>query len=150
MVGQNAVSDFDGEKLRAARTAAGLSQEELANRINVPRVSIVRWEGGWRRPYASSLAALAAELNVSPAALTTRDVSTSPTLAQLRIAAGLTQQTAAARAHLIRTRYSALERGEIANPSDETINAVAAAFDVTPAQIRTAHAQSRAGHLARS
>jgi transcriptional regulator with XRE-family HTH domain len=147
LVGQNAVEEFDPAKLRAARVAAGLSQEKLAARMRVPRISVVRWEGGHRRPYAGTLAALAEALGLAPDALTTRREQEPPSLAQLRIAAGLTQQAAATRSELVRTRYSAIERGEFATVSDATVEAIAGALGVTPALVRTAHAQSRAARL---
>ena len=35
-----------GEKLQALRKAQGLSQEELAQRINVSRQALSKWESG--------------------------------------------------------------------------------------------------------
>jgi len=39
-----------GEVIREARLLAGLSQQELADRVGVPRSSIVRWERGTVEP----------------------------------------------------------------------------------------------------
>jgi transcriptional regulator with XRE-family HTH domain len=150
VVGQNAVAGFDPDKLRAARAAAGLSQRALARRAGVPTTTIAKWEGGFHRPYAGKLAALALALGVPPAALTASDPGAGAgTLAQLRVAAGLTQQEAASRAGLVRTRYSAIERGEIATVSEEVVDRIADVLAVTLAQVRTAHALSRAVYLNR-
>jgi transcriptional regulator with XRE-family HTH domain len=147
VVGQNAVAEFDPDRLRAARAAAGLSQRELAARARVPSTTIAKWEGGFHRPYAGKLADLAAALGVSPTALTRHGGAGPRTLAQLRVAAGLTQQAAAAHAGLVRTRYSAIERGETAAVAEDVVAAIAAALAVTEAQVRTAHAHARAAHL---
>lgn len=48
--------------ITAARTAAGLSQAELARRLSVSPVSVHRWERGTRTPDAATLARIDAEL----------------------------------------------------------------------------------------
>jgi transcriptional regulator with XRE-family HTH domain len=146
VVGQNAVEDFDPEKLLEARVAAGLSQRELARRTGVPASTLAKWEGGFQRPYAGKLAALAAALGLPPTAFTSHDPGET-TLAQLRIAAGLTQAEAAARAGLVRSRYSAIERGEIAAVAHDVAAAIAAALGVGEAELRTAHGAARAMYL---
>lgn len=54
-----------GEKLRAARKAAGLSQVELAQIIGTTQKDISRWENGQREPLASTLKKLAQALGCS-------------------------------------------------------------------------------------
>jgi len=149
VVGQNAVADFDPQRLRAAREAAGLNQRELAERIGVPASAVTKWEGGFRSPYASNLGALAAGLGIAPTDLTSVSGGGTRTLSQLRIDAGLTQRAAATRAGLVRSRYSAIERGEIATIAEEVVEAIASALDVSPAEVRTAHSASRSLHLER-
>jgi transcriptional regulator with XRE-family HTH domain len=141
--GQNTIADFDPERLRAAREAAGLNQRELAERIGKPTNAIAKWEGGFRSPYAGNLGALAAALGVQPADLRRADGGPR-TLLDLRVAAGLTQLAAAARARLVRSRYSAIERGEVATVADDVIETIATALGFTPAEVRTAHSASRA------
>jgi transcriptional regulator with XRE-family HTH domain len=68
---------------------------------------------------------------------------------QLRVAAGLLQEQVAERARLTRTKYSALERGEIASLSTRDAAALADALGTTGEEIRSAHAVGRAAHLAR-
>lgn len=137
--------NFEPDRLRALRHAAKLTQEQLAERAGLPPRTIVQYENGHRAPYATRLAALASALGVTPVALTTEDHAA--TLARLRINAGLTQQAAADRAQLVRTRYSAIERGEIAAVDDTVIASIAAALGVTARQARNAHAQARTHHL---
>lgn len=50
-----------GEKLRAARKAAGLTQEELAEKAGCLQKDIARWEAG-REPKALTLKKLAQAL----------------------------------------------------------------------------------------
>lgn len=54
-----------GEKLRAARKAAGLSQVELAQIVGCTQKDISRWENCEREPMASSLKKLAQALGCS-------------------------------------------------------------------------------------
>ena len=58
-----------GENLRAARTAAGLSQEALGERLGVVSQTVSKWERGESAPDAMLLPALADALGVSLDAL---------------------------------------------------------------------------------
>ena len=146
MVGQNAVADFDPDKLRKLRRERQLTQDQLDRQAGLPPRTIVQYENGHRTPYAHRLRTLAEVLGVSPGDLTAK--ADAETLAQLRTRRGLTQRDAANRAGLVRTRYSAIERGEIASLDDEVTARIATALDVTPQQVRTAHAQAMADRLA--
>lgn len=53
-----------GKRIRNARVLAGLTQEQLAERIGVSRTAIVRWEGGSEFTL-EHLLALTKALNVS-------------------------------------------------------------------------------------
>jgi transcriptional regulator with XRE-family HTH domain len=146
VAGQNAVPNFEPGRLRDLRRAAGLTQEELDDRAGLPPHTVVQYENGHRAPYASRLAALAAALGVTAVDLTTADRAV--TLAQLRHNAGLTQSAAAQRAGLVRTRYSAIERGEVATVDADAMTRIAKALGATPSQVRLAHGHSRSHHLA--
>lgn len=52
-----------GEKLKAARKAAGLTQGELAERVGCAQKDISRWENEVREPTATSLRRLADALH---------------------------------------------------------------------------------------
>ena len=54
-----------GEKLKEARKAAGLSQEELAEKLSVSRSAVAKWETGSGMPDVSNLKAMAQLLSVS-------------------------------------------------------------------------------------
>jgi transcriptional regulator with XRE-family HTH domain len=52
------------DKIRKAREHAGLSQQELADRLSVTRTSVINWERGHTRPLRLILRLLAAETGV--------------------------------------------------------------------------------------
>ena len=57
------------ENIKNLRKAKGLSQEELANRLNVVRQTISKWEKGLSVPDSSMLISLADELDTSVSTL---------------------------------------------------------------------------------
>ena len=57
------------ENIRNLRTAKGLSQEELAIKLNVVRQTISKWEKGLSVPDSSMLVSLADELETSVSTL---------------------------------------------------------------------------------
>jgi transcriptional regulator with XRE-family HTH domain len=52
------------DKIRKAREHAGLSQQELADRLSVTRTSVINWERGHTRPLRLILRLLAQETGV--------------------------------------------------------------------------------------
>ena len=48
-----------GERIRAARQAAGLSQEKLAERLGLTRQAVTKWETGQSAPSTENLLHLA-------------------------------------------------------------------------------------------
>lgn len=58
-----------GERIRSLRKAAGLTQEELGQRLRVEKSSVSEWESDKRAPVYSRLQAIAAALNVTVARL---------------------------------------------------------------------------------
>jgi transcriptional regulator with XRE-family HTH domain len=137
---------FDPERLRRARIQAGLSQLELAQRVGTDHTTIAKYESGDRAPFVERLAALATALGVTTAALAKPPAGT---LAELRSAAGLSQQTAATQAGLVRTTYAAIERGEVTTLTPDISTRLATTFGVDPRTIARAHALARAAHLRR-
>lgn len=57
------------ENIRTLRKAKGLSQEELAIKINVVRQTVSKWEKGLSVPDSSMLVSLAEELDTSVSTL---------------------------------------------------------------------------------
>lgn len=55
-----------GDKIKAARKAAGLTQRELADKINVGNTTISNWEKGVSRPDADQIQVLCWALDVQP------------------------------------------------------------------------------------
>ena len=54
-----------GENIRKARKAAGVSQKELAGRLQVYQKDISRWENGERTPTMEVFTKICRELNAS-------------------------------------------------------------------------------------
>ena len=54
-----------GEKMRNARKEAGLSQEQLAEKLSVSRSAVAKWENDIGLPDVSNLKAMAQLLNIS-------------------------------------------------------------------------------------
>ena len=57
------------DRIRAARTAAGLTQRQLARALNVSPSAVAQWEAGDTRPKHGHLLAIAAQTRSDPAAL---------------------------------------------------------------------------------
>lgn len=60
-----AVQDNIARRIRQAREAIGMTQEELARHLSVDRVTVTRYENSVRCPHASDLPKLAQILQVS-------------------------------------------------------------------------------------
>jgi len=147
--GQQGAPGFDGRRLRAARRAVGMTQLQLSEQLGVHETAVTNWERGERVPRVDRLGQLARVLKVRPADLTDLADGGPVSLQALRVGASLLQQQVAARAGLTRTKYAALERGEIASLSDRDCAALAAVLDAGLDEVRAAHAVSRTRFLAR-
>lgn len=55
--------------IRAARIAAGMTQQQLADALGVAQQSVTRWETGEREPRVSTLKRIAAVLGCDVTAL---------------------------------------------------------------------------------
>ena len=58
-----------GNRIRLYRKESGLTQEQLADKINVSKSRVSNWEQGINRPDADILADICRALNVSPSNL---------------------------------------------------------------------------------
>lgn len=67
------------ENIRQARKAKGLSQEELAIKLNVVRQTVSKWENGLSVPDSSMLITLAEELGTSVSTLLGETISEADT-----------------------------------------------------------------------
>jgi transcriptional regulator with XRE-family HTH domain len=145
--GRQGASGFDGSRLRAIRVAAQLSQRQLAELIGVNNTLIASYEAGRTVPRVDRLAELAEALGVAPDELTLDEPADS--LERLRVRAGLLQAEVAQRAGMTRTKYAAIERGQISAVSRDDALALAAALGADVEEVLTAQAVARAGFLSR-
>lgn len=58
-----------GERIKAARKKAGITQAELALRLDIPFQSISQWERDIRKPKKETILRIANALNIHPAEL---------------------------------------------------------------------------------
>jgi transcriptional regulator with XRE-family HTH domain len=133
-VGRSAVDAFDPKRLRDARTAAGLTQRDLAVKllqadlaakkidpsampgekwakaVETERIRVISYEQGTHTPRAQLLRRLADAIGVDGFELFRE--GTPRTLATLRIRLGLTQDDVAEHLHTVgRAYYSRIEQG---------------------------------------
>ena len=146
--GKQGARGFDGARMRARRLATGMTQRQVAREVDVSESVVAHWERGAQVPTVERVAALARLLGVAPTDLTTHGGQAGPpSLMQLRMDAGLKQDRLAAQAGLTRTKYSSLERGEVASLSREDATQLAKALNVDADAVRTAHAVARTSFL---
>ncbi len=69
------MSSVSGEKIYEARKSLGLSQEALAKRIGVSKVTVCWYESGDRTPTLENFLKLADELNLTLDELVGREIS---------------------------------------------------------------------------
>jgi transcriptional regulator with XRE-family HTH domain len=62
-----------GKRITAARTAAGLTQQELAEKLFVSRDLVAKWEQGRRRPDHGMITSIAQALSVKPESIISRE-----------------------------------------------------------------------------
>lgn len=58
-----------GERIKAARVAAGLTQSELSSKLEVPFQSVSQWERGTRNPKLATIKRIANALGITVAEL---------------------------------------------------------------------------------
>ncbi len=147
--GKQGARGFDGARMRDRRLKVGLTQRQVAREVDVSESVVAHWERGAQLPTVERVAALARLLGVAVTDLTTGgdDDAGSRSLLQLRMGAGLKQDRLAAQAGLTRTKYSSLERGEVATLSPADAARLARVLGVAVDAVRTAHAVARAAFL---
>ena len=62
-----------GRRIAAARTAAGLTQQELAEKLFVSRDLVAKWEQGRRRPDHGMIVSIEKALNAKPDSIISRE-----------------------------------------------------------------------------
>ena len=121
-----------GQKIKATRKNAGLTQKELAQKMGLSFQSIAQWENDLRKPKIETLKKIADALECPIDTFTVDDLSEeipSPELISKKIhdcrtAAGLTQQELAEKIGLDGATIGKYER-EILRPKSETLKKIA-------------------------
>lgn len=121
-----------GQKIKATRKNAGLTQKELAQKMGLSFQSIAQWENDLRKPKIETLKKIAVALECPIDTFTADDLIEeipSPELISKKIhdcrtAAGLTQQELAEKIGLDGATIGKYERG-ILRPKSETLKKIA-------------------------
>ena len=126
-----------GQKIKAIRKNAGLTQKELAQKMGLSFQSIAQWENDLRKPKIETLKKIADALECPIDTFTTDDFDEeipSPALVsqkihECRMAAGLTQQELAEKVGLDGATIGKYERG-ILKPKAETVKKITDALGI--------------------
>jgi DNA-binding XRE family transcriptional regulator len=137
-----------GDRLLAAREAAGLSREDLTLALGLSSPTRIRvWESGIERPRPRFVPQLAAVLGIEPLQLLDVDPD-DPPLSALRVAAGLATNEMSAPGMSVMT-YVRLEDGRPGpEPTDKVIAAIATVLRTDEASVLSAIHRSRSNHAA--
>ena len=147
---------FNGQRLAAARVAAGLTQQQLADSLGADKARISEWERGASQPRASRMPDIARAVDVDASELMADDYEHLD-LEALRVAAGLSRQALAAAVGMTLPRYQRLEAGERTSElPEDLLQQVARILSVPAVTVRVATENSRdqslrrrnAGHIA--
>jgi transcriptional regulator with XRE-family HTH domain len=134
---------FSGAKLASARLAAGLTQERLAAVLHTSQRRISDWERGMITPRPELMPKVAAAVGMDALEFVASDPAT-PSLEDMRLAAGLSMDAVADRIGISRTRYRAMEVGaRRRDPAPEVTQALAKAFAVPDVTVRQAISAAR-------
>jgi transcriptional regulator with XRE-family HTH domain len=132
---------FNRATLAQARTAAGLSRQDLARLARTGRATIDNWETGRATPQIDVLVRVAEVLHVRVDTLI--DIPTDQRYpGDWRILRGLTQPQLATATGLSTTTIGAIERGEVAL-SDTNADTIAKELNITATTYRQAYERAR-------
>ena len=134
---------FSGQRLAAARVAAGLTQQQLADSLGADKARISEWERGASQPRASRMPDIAKAVDVDALELMADDYEHLD-LEALRVAAGLSRQALAAAVGMTLPRYQRLEAGERTSElPEDLLQRVARILSVPAVTVRVAAENSR-------
>lgn len=129
---------FSGSRLAAARLAAGLTQERLAQLVRSEQTRVSEWERGVMIPRPNVMPRLAAAVGLDALQFLAAD-PTSPTLEDMRLAAGLTMQEVADQLGISLLRYRGVESGSTRrDPPAQIVEHLARIFAVPTVSVRRA------------
>ncbi len=116
---------FSGSRLAAGRLVAGLTQERLAQLMHTEQTRVSEWERGGVAPRPALIPRIAAAIGLDALEFLAGN-STSPSLEDMRLAAGLTMDELAAQIGISRNRYRGIEVGATRRePAKELVDALA-------------------------
>jgi transcriptional regulator with XRE-family HTH domain len=129
---------FSGARLAAGRLAAGLTQERLAQIVQTEQTRVSEWERGVMTPRPCVMPKLAAAIGLDALEFLAADAG-SPTLEDMRLAAGLTMQEVADKLGISLRRYRGVEIGSTRrDPADSLVEQLARIFAVPAVTVRRA------------
>jgi transcriptional regulator with XRE-family HTH domain len=129
---------FSGSRLAAARHAAGLTQERLAQVMHTEQTRVSEWERGVLTPRPELMPKLAAAIGLDALEFLSADPA-SPSLEDMRLAAGLTMDEVAEKLGISRRRYRGVEIGATRrDPADDVVENLARVFAVPATTVRQA------------
>lgn len=129
---------FSGSRLAAARRAAGLTQQRLAQLVKSEQTRVSEWERGVMIPRPNVMPRLAAAVGLDALQFLAADPN-SPTLEDMRLAAGLTMQEVADQLEISLLRYRGVESGSTRrDPSGQLVAQIARIFAVPAVSVRRA------------
>ena len=133
-----AVSGFNRAALIQARTNRGLTQEDLAIKLNVATNTVRNWEGGRGSPMPNTFALLVRVLKVKRSELLLDQQDALDALANYRRQAGLNQREAADGTGLPWQRLRDIERG-VRVATDTEARVIASTYGVPVATVKEAN-----------
>ena len=134
---------FSGSRLAAGRVAAGLTQERLAQAVHTEQTRVSEWERGVLTPRPELMPKLAAAIGMDALEFLCADPAT-PSLEDMRLAAGLTMDEVAARLGISRRRYRGVEIGATRrDPAGELVEKLARVFAVPATTVHQAIVAAR-------
>jgi transcriptional regulator with XRE-family HTH domain len=129
---------FSGSRLVAARVAAGLTQERLAEILGTEQTRVSEWERGATTPRPALIPELAAAVGLDALAFLGADPA-SPSLEDMRMAAGLSRKSLADEIGMSLARYRRLEIGATRrDPSEGAVAHIARVLAVPVVTVRRA------------
>ncbi|WP_170111133.1 helix-turn-helix transcriptional regulator [Antricoccus suffuscus] len=133
-----AVTGLDRDALTQARIARGLTQEDLAIKLNVATNTVRNWETGRGNPMPNTFALLLRVLNISRSELLLEAEDALDALADYRRRAGLSQREAAGATGLPWHRLREIERGVRVATTIEA-QTIAGAYGIAADDVTTAN-----------
>ena len=130
--GGSSIEDLTGDKVRERRNSNGLSQMELANKMDVSQSLVSQWELGRQKPNKDQVARLQSILGgiaeADGAASVEPESAVRAWLSKARLNRNLTVNELANKSGVSPAAIYSIEKGRAENPHPKTIKALEAAL----------------------